>query len=515
MPVSTLQYDIYRVIAPLALGVLAMLLVLSLGKGGRGQAVSRVYSLFVVTCLGYLASNYLEMISGTESGNLLWSRVAYFFIAPLPLIWFDFCLRFTRGGKGLPRAFLLLSSLLPLATLVIVTVPSLSTLMWSSVQFFRYGNYILSVRGHGWWFAIYAIYTYCFFLVGCAVIVRSLAHYRKFYSKQSAWVLIGVAVPLASSFVYVFKPFPSLMKDYTPIGYAISATLFYVALFHRGLFSIAPVARATVVERLAEGVLVLDAGDTLVDANPAAMKMLGLGEDALGKALTVSAKGPLLDAIVSRESRDVDAVNGGAKRNFHIDSSGLQDGRLIVVSDQTELRALLSRVEMLAMRDELSGLPNRRCFLSESEREMSRARRRGLSLSAAMIDFDDFKGINDTRGHAAGDAVLRAFGAIVAEEARAEDVVGRIGGDEFALLTVGGPESVGVRSLCERLRARLAEADIRDEAGLAVRATISVGIANYDEATMPGLDRLLSAADQALYEAKRNGRNAIKTHGAD
>ena len=193
----------------------------------------------------------------------------------------------------------------------------------------------------------------------------------------------------------------------------------------------------------------------------------------------------------------------------------LPRGRLVVLTDQTELRALLSKVEALALRDELTGLPNRRSFLSESGREFARARRLGSSLAAAMIDFDDFKSINDQRGHAAGDAVLRAFGAIVSEEARGEDIVARLGGDEFAALARGEGGAEGLRSFCLRLRQRLAEADIRDEIGKPVAATISVGIAcrRFSPDSAATLDELVAEADAALYEAKGGGRDAIVVSG--
>lgn len=513
MPSCALQYDVYRVAAPLGLGLLAALLVATLGRSRRDQGVTLVYTLFLIASLGYLATNYLEMISGSEAGNLFWSRAAYYFIAPMPIIWLDFCLRFTREGRGLPKALILPTLLVPAATLVIVSIPGLSYLMWNRIEYFSRGRYVMSVRSHGPWFAAYALYTYGLFIAGAVVAIRAFAHYRSFYRRQSSWILAGIAIPLAASLVYVLRPFPSFIKDYTPLGYALSALLFYVALFHRGIFSIAPVGRATVVERLAEGVLVFDREGRLADANPAAMRIVGLGEDSLGKGLDAREGDGLSAAIASGDSSDVNLETAGGRRSYRVESSLLDEGRLVVITDQTELRDLLLRVESLALRDELTGLPNRRSFMSDAERELARSRRRGLRVSAAMIDFDGFKRINDEMGHASGDAVLRAFGSIVAEELRAEDLIGRMGGDEFAVLAVGGAEAIGIRSLCERLRARLASADIRDESGRPIGPSISAGIAAFDEASMDGLEKLLAAADAALYEAKRGGRNKVVALG--
>lgn len=529
MPPS-IQYDIFRAAAPFALGILAILLAASFGENRRRRPSIRVYSMFVAVTMGYLGANYLEMSSTSEGATLFWSKAIYLFIGPMPVIWLDFCLRFAREGVGLRRALKGLAFLVPVATIVVVFVPGLTNLMWSEIEFLRQGSFVISVREHGPWFAVYAAYTYGLYVLGAVIAVKAFAHYRRFFRRQTAWILAGLALPLSTSLAFVLRPFPGLVKDFTPLGYAAAALLFFIALFYKDLFLLVPVERAQVVERLAEGVLVLDTKGVLVDANPAAMRMLGIGEKSIGRELGgySPAKGGLpavapefleaIEAIEVSVPRDMRIEGEGGVRNYRVESSSLTRGTLVVVTDQTELRELLARVEMLAMKDELTGLPNRRSFLAEGGRELARARRRGLSLAAAMIDFDGFKSINDERGHAAGDAVLRGFGAIVAEEARADDIIGRIGGDEFAILAAGGPGAMGVRYLCDRLRRRLAAADFRDESGNPVPATISVGIAalgSAGEEGVPGLEKLLADADTALYAAKRKGRNAISIFGEE
>jgi diguanylate cyclase (GGDEF)-like protein len=515
MPSSLFQYDLFRAAAPLAIGLLSILFVASLRKDRRGKIGTRIYALFVLCTIGYLCANYLEICSGSEAQARLWTKVLYLFIAFIPSIWLDFCLRFTREGRGLSPIGYAAAFAIPVATIVIVFVPAFSPLMWPRVEYFFEGPYLLSRREHGSWFMVYAVYTYGVFLLGAAILIRSFTLFRKFYSRQAVWLLVGIAVPLASSLAYVFRPFPGFVKDFTSLGYAVAALLFYVALFRFDLFSIAPVGRALVVERMTEGVLVFDEAWRLADANPAAMLMLGLGEESLGKTIAFSSREELAEALLLEGSRDISIGKGEAAKSYRVEHYSLPRGRLVVLTDQTELRALLSKVEALALRDELTGLPNRRSFLSESGREFARARRLGSSLAAAMIDFDDFKSINDQRGHAAGDAVLRAFGAIVSEEARGEDIVARLGGDEFAALARGEGGAEGLRSFCLRLRQRLAEADIRDEVGKPVAATISVGIAcrRFSPDSAATLDELVAEADAALYEAKGGGRNAIVVSG--
>jgi diguanylate cyclase (GGDEF)-like protein len=518
MPPDPLQYQIFRAAASVAIGVLAVILFATVPRSLRGRWVDRLYVIFVTAIIGYLASNYMEISSTSVEASLSWAKVIYVFIVFLPILWLDFCYRFAFEGHGLSPFAMALSLAFPIATLVVVFVPSLSGLMWSEIKFFRLGDYLISIRSHGPWFIAYSIYTYLFFLGGAALAIGSFVHYRVFYSRQSAWVLCGIALPFATSLVYVLRPFPGLVKDFTPIGYTAGALLFYVALFHKDLFSLAPVGRAQVIERLVEGVLVLDAEGRIVDANPAAMGMLDLSEESLGKALADVPSLPgsdFLSAVTASGPSDILIGEGSAQRSYHVQPSPFARGKIVALTDQTELHKHIARVETLAMSDELTGLPNRRRFLSEGERDLARARRRGLFIAAAMIDFDDFKAINDNRGHAVGDSVLRAFGAIMAKEARTEDVSGRIGGDEFAVLTISGSGVAGIRSLCERLRARLAVTEIRDESGQLVPATISVGIAVCAAQSLSGLDRLLADADTALYAAKHRGRDGIVVLGEE
>jgi diguanylate cyclase (GGDEF)-like protein len=164
------------------------------------------------------------------------------------------------------------------------------------------------------------------------------------------------------------------------------------------------------------------------------------------------------------------------------------------------------RVASQAATDGLTGLANRRSFDDELALEWRRAERVEDSLALLLIDLDDFKRINDQFGHQAGDAVLRRVAAILDSGARQVDLTARYGGEEFALLT---PETdlLGASNLAERLRVALAAALIELPDGRSVRLTASFGVA-----VKAGLDRpelLVAAADEALYEAKRAGKNRV------
>ena len=162
-------------------------------------------------------------------------------------------------------------------------------------------------------------------------------------------------------------------------------------------------------------------------------------------------------------------------------------------------------LEKLANKDGLTGLMNRRHFMQSAEVELQRAQRYRRPVTVAMADLDLFKKLNDTYGHAAGDAVLRAFADLVRDTLRQSDFVCRYGGEEFAFLfpEIGPAET---EKLAERLRARCDAMDVALPDGRSVKATVSIGLADASECP---IEIALKRADEALYEAKRLGRNRV------
>ena len=167
------------------------------------------------------------------------------------------------------------------------------------------------------------------------------------------------------------------------------------------------------------------------------------------------------------------------------------------------------RNRVLAMQDELTGLTNRRSILGTLEQQLAMARRNGQPLSLLMLDLDHFKRVNDSFGHLAGDAVLRQVAAGIASRLRAQDVAGRYGGEEF-LVILPGTTVDGAVQLAEKLRTSIAADRIEIGEGRAISITISVGVCGGVPAAGQRVEDLIGAADQALYQAKENGRDRVE-----
>jgi len=178
---------------------------------------------------------------------------------------------------------------------------------------------------------------------------------------------------------------------------------------------------------------------------------------------------------------------------------------------EQELTQSNRRLKDQAMHDGLTGLYNRRYLEESLGREESRARRSGRALGIMMIDIDDFKRFNDTLGHAAGDAVLRAMGQYLLMAARGEDIVCRYGGEEFVLVMSHTPHNT-VLNRAQALREGVAQLGIEYEGRLVGPITVSVGVGIFPDHG-ESWEAVLRAADTALYQAKQLGRNRVVIGG--
>lgn len=205
-----------------------------------------------------------------------------------------------------------------------------------------------------------------------------------------------------------------------------------------------------------------------------------------------------------------------AAARAHKDNSGKVISIIGINQDITEQRLAEQELVRLATKDSLTGLFSRGHFMELGTRAVDRARRYDEPLAVIMFDADRFKTVNDTHGHDVGDMVLKAIGRAAARALRDVDVVGRIGGEEFAAVL---PQATREQAMlaAERLRAEIAATRIEVDAETVLSVTVSLGVCAMDTAqgatvgTTGTLDELLKGADTALYRAKQNGRDRVES----
>lgn len=279
------------------------------------------------------------------------------------------------------------------------------------------------------------------------------------------------------------------LRTSMPVGPEAEVTVFHVT--HNGIFLLLVVAMAQ---------LVLVPGWFLVNA--------GISAAALGAFLAIMFGSP------RPPDNALDIALVGTIAFLFILGMGYSAQRLRRDSFLARMRLQEAnrQLERLATLDYLTGCANRRHFYAMAEAELARCRRYGRPMGLIILDADHFKAINDRFGHAAGDAVLRALAGTLRAGLRDLDVLGRIGGEEFALLLPETPRHESL-SIAERLRRHLAESRI-DYEGRELAVTASFGVT----AREPGdgnVDAIIRRADRALYEAKAAGRNCTAVSDSD
>lgn len=290
-------------------------------------------------------------------------------------------------------------------------------------------------------------------------------------------------------------------------------------------------ARVTAIESAAEGVIITDTAGRMEYVNPAYVALTGFSvEDSLGKrpgALLDEANEPgeLFREIAETVYRgevwrgEIDRWNlSEPERIASLTVSPVtdDDGRLVrlvaIMRDVSAHKAMESRLTKMAHYDSLTGLPNRRLFFDRLADRLRLAQREGRELALLFIDLDGFKGINDTLGHAAGDEALRAVAARFTEVLRTSDTLARVAGDEFTVVLGPSAETPDAEHVASRLIASLNTPVM--VSGSDCQLGASIGIARYPADALDA-DELLKRADQAMYAAKRGGRNRYVVYGGD
>ncbi|MFM1991978.1 MAG: hypothetical protein RJA99_4935 [Pseudomonadota bacterium] len=272
-------------------------------------------------------------------------------------------------------------------------------------------------------------------------------------------------------------------------------------------------ARADAQSRDARRVLTLTAGGSLALLAVLGGSILLLQRRVVrplvqtAGALDALARDEKQVALPSPRADDEMAAVIGAVRNLHHSIRQRQEL-------EQERDALIERLRTLSNTDFLTGLPNRRAFMQEAERELSQARRLHGDSALIVLDVDSFKQFNDTHGHAAGDCALMAVAEVVRAELRAGDLAARLGGEEFVVL-LSHCLAAEAMTLAERLRAAIAAAPVMlPGKSTTVQVTASPGLAAATGGRGELAD-LLHRADQAMYTAKSNGRNRVVLHTPD
>ena len=337
----------------LALGLAALLCVVVAGVGGRrrGQPGGAQFALMMRAAAVWALLYSFELTTPALAGKVFWAKTEYLGIVILPVAWFLFARDYTGAPKRLSRRLLSLISLIPTATVVLAATNGLHGLVWRDVSLSTAGSFPSLVVVHGPWFWVHVVYSYGLLAVGSYVLLRTAFRYPQLYRRQAAVLVIATAAPLVGNGLWISRlPFGGGL-DVTPFAFTITGVGLLLAMSRFRLFSLLPAllptARSELLQKMRDGVLVLDVDGRVVTFNPAATHMLA---DRASDLMGTSAAEILGDVVVapyltndgSDSQFEVALGEGDSRRYFDVVSSalglrgGADMGRLLVLRDVTE-----------------------------------------------------------------------------------------------------------------------------------------------------------------------------------
>ncbi|MCX6080694.1 MAG: diguanylate cyclase [Chloroflexi bacterium] len=488
--------NIYYAIALIFSGTISITVALTAWQ--RRNAPGAVgLALFMLGCAVWALTYAIRWLAVVQSSQIFWLDTTYLGVVAVPFGTVVFTLGFTHRFHLLTRRNLFLLAIEPVLTLILLWTDNLHGLFFGGLHTTG------TILNGGPWFWIHIAYSYFIYLLMIVLIAREYGQVSHLYRRQAGTILVGMLLPWIGNVVSLAGLSPFRDLDITPFIFILTGVFFNFGLFRYGLLDILPVAYDRLIESLPDGVIVLDVRKRIVEINPAARRITGVGLKEIGQSAEMRlAHWPALKAAyqTTTEFQQELRISENPPCDIEVRVSPLFDrrqnpsGLLIVLRDITERKQMEEKLKQLSIKDVLTGLYNRAYFESEIAR-LERGRQYPISL--ILVDVDKLKTVNDRDGHSAGDVVLKRTAQVLNAAFRAEDIITRIGGDEFVVI-LPNTSTMAAAAAGERLQRVLKD---HNATHAELPLSFSVGISTAEISTL--LTEAFKAADEEMYREKR------------
>ncbi len=487
----------------------------------KGRTSYRKAFSAMVFCISVYLFGYLMIINSNNLQEMIfWNQIQYLGLPFISVLWLVVALLHTKTICSLKIRMALLLFAVPVITFFVRLTNSWHHLFYTKWEVRQFFGYYFLYMERGFWYYVNIFYTILCLLLTVIIYFKEYRKNKVDYTKSHFFVFLFASLLNLLGIVLILFAFEERSIDYTALLMPVSLLIISYGILKFDFLEIRTLARETIFENNPAGMVVLGPGKRIIDYNKSAEKFfeainISLNNYPIEQILDREPK--LLEIFESEASRDFSLVIDGEERFFEIDVVPLGDPRdgntrmLKSIRDVTEKRKIQEKLKFLATTDSLSGLYNRAEFMNLAKREFAWAKRNDEELSFLIMDLDNFKFINDTFGHAAGDEMIREIGSIIMTSFRKTDIAGRIGGEEFAVV-LKNASLEEAKKVAEKFRETVSRRKViygEQEISFTVRIGVATIRGHTDD--INDIEDILKMADDALYKAKAKGRNCVAT----
>ncbi|MFB0920919.1 MAG: histidine kinase N-terminal 7TM domain-containing protein [Oscillospiraceae bacterium] len=475
------------------------------------------FLLALIFAAVWVISQAMEIAAVDLSTKLIWANIMYIPSTLTPVAYFFLAVQFVdlenlQKKRWLPVCLLLM----PLAMNILLWTNDYHGLVRLNVFLDTSGPFSVVGKTYGPFFWIYTVYNYLLTIVTLLILIRGLcASKGRQRRAQILSLFLGLLLPACSVCVYISKIFP-FKVDPTPIVIGLSGLIISWGIFRYRLFDIVKIAYSTVIREMCAGLIILDSEGIVLEINPAAASMLRLpSRPPKGISVTKLLEAyPQLISLFEAKiniTEEIILSDDGGTNYYEVSLKRLEKsadaplGWIMQIYNITKRKLEEEKIRHVASHDALTGLLNRAHFQLVFTEELAHAKMTASTFAVAYLDLDDFKLINDTYGHEAGDEYLKEVAGRLTGILRTSDIIARYGGDEYVILFPSVGENEKLEFISAKIFKSFEESFVLNGKALQLKASIGFSVYPRDGSS---LDTLISKADKAMYAVKSTHKNS-------
>jgi len=488
------------------------------------------FGLLLVVSAIYVGGYAMELMSSTLDEVDLWSKIQYIALPFIPAVWVVLSIEYCKVRSRYGKLFYFFLFLIPLITFALRYTSELQPWYYRNIEMVSNGYFDVFVFDKGPWYYVQIIYSILCMIFATGNYLIFSKRVVALMRRQANIMAIASVMPILALMLNIAQIAPFGI-DVGPFALLFDYSLFMFGMYRYHMLSLVPIAREKVFDWIQDGVLVLDMELRVIDMNISVKKIFPqLMNQRYGVKLDeiMPSHADLITQIEQWNNDTQITQNLLLELNqnmtfetenfFELKLTKLFEGKVqigitIIISDVTSTKALMDQLVNLARVDSMTGLMSRRYFFERVEYEVERANRKKSIFSFIFFDLDNFKMINDQYGHAAGDNMIVYVSEVCRTQLRSIDLFARFGGDEFIIYLPDCDKKNAVE-VAERLRVSI-QREAVDYAGRSIQLSASFGVESHDTLICGDcldINMIFLAADEAMYIAKRSGKNKIHIH---